>query len=426
MNIVIATGIYPPEIGGPAGYSKRLGLALVERGYDIRIVTYGDENTERSGQWSVVSGQTENAVRVVKRDGGPLVRYFRYALAVLKAAKTADLVYLMGPVSEGLPGTIGAMLAGKKTVLKVVGDYAWEQYQQSTKYDVRSTSGDVLRTPHSVLELLDEFLTHGHGGKIGLFEKIERWVARRAEKVIVPSKYLKTVVTKWGIEQSKIEVIYNSVEGLPDSEISLNLPLSRKTSEDYTPLPKGDGGISVMEGKKIILTAVRAVPWKGGDFLCDCLKELPGEFMLAVAGDGPSLEGWKKYAQDIGVADRVIWLGKLPRHELAYWYRKADVFALATGYEGFPHVVVEACSVGLRCVVSDMGGNPETAEMMPGMVRVAPYRKLKPWVEAILQTAQDGRVTQSVGLPGALEFEAMVNATQAILTDAIEYGAEKK
>lgn len=144
MRILLATGIYPPEIGGPAGYTHGLAKALAAQGDRVSVLTYGDAQTVR---------EPELATTIVPRNGGPLVRYVRYAFHAWRLARSNDIVYLQGPVSEGFPGTIGAVLARKKTVMKIVGDYAWEVYQQH--------GGN--------LELLDVFVTKRHGGSVRLW-----------------------------------------------------------------------------------------------------------------------------------------------------------------------------------------------------------------------------------------------------------------
>ena len=167
---------------------------------------------------------------------------------------------------------------------------------------------------------------------------------------------------------------------------------------------------------------------EGWGFFCDVLKNLPEDYVLAVAGDGPSLENWKKHAEEIGVSDRVMWLGRLSRVELTQWYHKADLFVLATGYEGFPHVVVEAASIGLPCIVSDKGGNPEIAELFPGLVTVAEYQNQQEWVEAInsprsstnsehpsLDLREGKGESYGPGLPEVLGFQRMVKETTSIL-----------
>ncbi len=406
MKLLIATGIYPPEIGGPAGYVKGVATELAGQGHEVAVVTYGD-SPELNSKYQIVG---------VPRTSYVVHRYWKYFLEVYKLAKKSDVVYAQGPVSEGLPAALASIFARKPLILKVVGDYAWEQYQQygtnyesapitngltddRAKYEIRPSSRAQVEG-NTKYELLDEFVTHRHKGKIWLMEAVERWVASRAKQIIVPSKYLKTVVEKWGIRSEKIKVIYNSISPLPEVD-------SREELRDKHGLGN----------RKLILTAVRAVPWKGGDFLCDVLKELPEDFVLAVAGDGPSLELWKKHAEELGVSDRVAWLGKLNRKDLTEFYRASDIFVLPTGYEGFPHVVVEAASMGLSCIVSNKGGNPEIAELFPGLVTVAEYQNKQAWVEAVTSSNVE-RQTSNGGLPEMLGFNRMVTETFAILESA--------
>ena len=93
MKIVLATGIYPPETGGPATFVPAFARELQRRGYGVTVVTYGTEQTHRDGGWDV---------SVVSRFGGPVLRYLRYAWRTFLEARRADLIFLQGPVSEGL------------------------------------------------------------------------------------------------------------------------------------------------------------------------------------------------------------------------------------------------------------------------------------------------------------------------------------
>lgn len=341
MRILLATGIYPPESGGPATYTRALAASLVERGHSVIVVTYGDAEAEASDSW---------AVCVVTRSGGPVLRYARYAWRVFIEARKADLVYLQGAVSEGLPGTLGARLAGRPTAMRVPGDYAWELYQQSTEDP----------------ELLDAFLQRRHSGRIGWLERIERWTAKRASVIITPSEYLKHVVMKWGIPAAKIHVVLNTVQPLP---LGGDPALIRSSYH--------------LEHSLVLLSVARAVPWKGGRFLLRVLKQLPEAYHLVWAGDGPARLEWEAYAKELGIESRVFFLGRVSRADLASWYRAADAFLLASGYEGYPFVVPEAASVGLSCFVTDKGGNPETKNDFPDHVEVLPYEDEQAWIRAL-------------------------------------------
>ncbi len=76
MKILLATGIYPPDIGGPATYVRHLAQELTKRGTEVTVVTYGEVE---SGKWKVESGWK---VFHVSKSGGPLLRWRRYAQAL--------------------------------------------------------------------------------------------------------------------------------------------------------------------------------------------------------------------------------------------------------------------------------------------------------------------------------------------------------
>ncbi|HWR00034.1 MAG TPA: glycosyltransferase family 4 protein [Candidatus Methylomirabilis sp.] len=385
MKILLATGIYPPDAGGPATYTRAVARAALLLGHDVQVVAYG----EKDGIDHVEGYPVER----VGRTRNVFARYWKFADAVRRRARLCDVVYLQGPVSEGLPGMIGAMIARKKTVMKVVGDYAWEMYRQGGSG--QSAVGSRQRN-----ELLNEFLMHRHGGLIRVLEWIERWTAKRAKRVIVPSRYLASVVKAWGVADDRVRVVYNAAEPLPEG----------KTREEM----RRESGL---EGKRVLLTAVRCVPWKGVDFIIGIMPDLPSDVVFAVAGDGPSLDEWKKLAFERRVADHVRFLGRLDKPTLADWYRAADLFVLPSGYEGFPHVVTEAASVGLSSFVSDQGGNPETRELLgDALVRVLPYGDAGAWRVA-LSDSWPGRAAPAA--PETLQFEVMMEKTIGVIREIV-------
>ena len=370
MRIVLATGIYPPDTGGPASYTQALSAWLQKRGHNVTVVCYSD-----------LPG--DDVVRVL-RTRSIFVRYFRYAKAIFHAAKHADVVFLQGPVSEGLPGTIAAMLAGKPTVMKIVGDYAWEQAQQK---------GEKA--------LLDEFLAVRHQGGIRLMEMIERWTAKQAKRIITPSRYLKTVVERWGISSEKIRVILNAQEPLKafSADAGRAAPLSLRE--------KGDSDI-------IFFTAARAVPWKGVKELITWWEDTPETHRLVIAGSGPDVELWRSLIEASPVKQRIEYRGTLTRDEMAEQYHESDAFLLDSGYEGYPHVVAEAASVGVPCFVSDKGGNSETKEQFGDLITILPYLDREPWLKAIRAVQKKKPVDYR---RSAWQFEDMATSTLAVFEE---------
>lgn len=122
MRILLASGIYPPDAGGPATYTRALARALVARGHEARVLCYADTDRMDEGDGFIVE-RISRALPLWRR-------YWSYLKAVKRIAPYVDLIYLQGPGSEGFPGMIAARYCGKKTVMKIVGDYAWEMYRQ--------------------------------------------------------------------------------------------------------------------------------------------------------------------------------------------------------------------------------------------------------------------------------------------------------
>ncbi|MBQ8468467.1 MAG: glycosyltransferase family 1 protein [Clostridia bacterium] len=93
---------------------------------------------------------------------------------------------------------------------------------------------------------------------------------------------------------------------------------------------------------------------KNHTFLIDIFAELLKKDVSAVlvlAGEGPLQEQAKQKAKELGIEDRVKFLGV--RRDANRLYQAFDVFVLPSLYEGLPVVMVEAQTSGLPCVVSD-------------------------------------------------------------------------
>ncbi len=322
-KILIASGIYPPDIGGPANYVKILEEELGKRDYSLKVITYADE-------LSLKNGEDIEIVRI-KREQNMILKYLKYFYHVFKLSFGADLIYVQGPISAGLPVFFASSLNHKKYILKIVGDRAWEYGKQK---------GEVK-------ELLDVFHEKKYGFKIELMRFLEKNVAARAEKVIVPSEFLKSIVLKWGIEDSKIKVIYNAVRR---AEVLEN----KQELREYFRI----------QGKTIISVG-RLVAWKGFDALIEIMPDLlkiNPDFNLLIAGDGPERKNLESRIKESNLEDSVKLLGNLEQGELWKYMKASDFFVLNTGYEGLPHLIIESMYLGLPVITTNIGGNPEVVQ----------------------------------------------------------------
>ncbi len=312
MKLLIAADIFPPESGGPATYAVTLANELTKQGVGVRIVSLNPNSDKSKVNCKISSVWFKNK----------LLRYFNYFVLLFINAIGVNTVYAMGPVNAGLPAWIVARILRKKFVVKVVGDYAWEQGQVS----------GVIK------DSIDDFQKKNYGGKIGRLKKIETSVVKNADAVITPSKYLRKIVIGWGANENSVEVIYNEVEFIKGKPIEHS-------------------------GENWLISVGRLVPWKGMDTLIEVIaeicKEAP-EWRLKIVGDGPEMENLKKRIIDTNLTHIVELTGNLSKEKTLSYIASADVFILNSSYEGLSHVIVEAMNQGVPVLASDVGGNPES------------------------------------------------------------------
>lgn len=122
-------------------------------------------------------------------------------------------------------------------------------------------------------------------------------------------------------------------------------------------VPESPGNVA--PGMSTVLTVGRLSPQKAHDVLLKAFAQVaPGrsDWRLAVLGDGELREPLRRLAASLELSDRVDWLGQRP-DPFAH-YRAADIFALASRFEGTPNALLEAMACGLAVVVSDTSPGP--------------------------------------------------------------------
>ncbi len=307
IHVLVATGLYPPEIGGPATYVRMLEEHLPNHNIELTVVPYAQVRSLPKWQ-----------------------RYFSYAALLLKQAKKANLIYALDPISVGLPAYFVSKMMGKKFMLRLGGDYAWEQGQQ--RFGVTQTLDEYTADPHRV------------PFRVKVLAFLQGFVARHAQVVIAPSEYLKGIIATWGVKESSIKVIYNALSALRINEAKDDL----RDQLGY-------------EGR-VIATAGRLVPWKGFSELIDVFarlqKEIPDLF-LVIIGDGPLKGTLKKKVRTLVLDRKVQFTGRLSKEALGKAVKASDLFVLNTFYEGLSHQLLEVMELGVPIVSTNVGGNPE-------------------------------------------------------------------
>lgn len=315
-KILLATPIYPPEIGGPATYTKEL-IEKLKNDFEITVLTYGDKNKS-----PLFDGST---LHIIDKNKSMPVRLMLYTIKLLSLARKVDVIYVQNAVAAGLPVAIASTILRKPFILKFVGDEAWEratQRKETTKF-------------------LEDFLNAPEGGTwIKMLRTIQGFVLRRASIVTTPSAYLGELLVKnYGVKQERMITNYNASE-TEDRELP------------FTPEKKSH---------QIVATA-RLTKWKGVDGILEAVKILKDKYAdvsFVVAGDGPELENLQKQAKDLGVAEYVKFLGRVSREETYKLRKESTVYVLNSTYEGLPHTALTSFQAQIPIVATDTPGTNE-------------------------------------------------------------------
>lgn len=353
MKIIIATPIYPPEIGGPATYTKELCERLSGI-HEITVVTYTNSAEAFHGTRLVPVGK-----------GRPLlVRLILFFLKLLRASKGAYVIYVQNAMAAGLPVALVHILTGIPFVLKFVGDEAWER---ATQHKLTTKS-------------LEEFLRNPEGSlRIRIMILVQGFVLRRAAVVTTPSAYLlQEIIKTYGIKPERGVVNYNAAE---------------KTEE--LPFP-------VTRIRHQIATTARLVKWKGIEGIIHAvalLKEKFPDIKLVVAGDGPEKENLENISKELGVSDRIEFLGNISRAETWRLRKQSEVYVLNSTYEGLPHTVLTSFAAEIPTVATDIPGTNEALyhEQTGLLVQPGDDKGLASAIERLLNDASLGVILANNG-----------------------------
>ncbi|MGH2703115.1 MAG: glycosyltransferase family 4 protein, partial [Actinomycetota bacterium] len=308
-RILIITGIYPPEIGGPASYVPRAASALDNKGLDVEILTLSDERP--------LPLSPSIPVRAILRSRWRPIRGLSLWVTAARSARQSDMILACGLFGVA---AIVAQITRRRLVMRVVGDVAWER------------SRNHLLTHDDFVP----FQLRRQVWRVEILKWFRSWVTRSADAVIVPSAFLADIVRSWGVPENRIHKINNGIE-LPDHVASTKPKVSHPFS---------------------IVTSSRLVAHKRVDGILRAVAQIP-QATLVVIGDGPEFLRLRTMARELKIESRVRFVGKLSADEAMATVEQSDVFVLNSTYEGMPHVVIEAMALGVPVVATSVGGTSE-------------------------------------------------------------------
>ena len=305
MKVLIVSGIWPPDVGGPASHGPEVAEYLLRHGHEPRVLVTAD----------APPSPERYPVDWVPRSLPPGVRHLRALGRIASLGRRADVVYTTGMF--GRSGA-GALLARTPFVLKLTADPAFERARRRGLHEGSIADFQEARTVTTMpLRIARD------------------QIARRAAHIVCPSAYLRELAIGWGVHADRVDVLPNPA---PDvSAVGDRAELRSRWELDGPTLVF----VGRLTAQKSLHLAIAAAASAG--------------VALVIAGDGPD----RKELEQLGHARFV---GPLPRSEALGLLRAADASILSSGWENFPHAVVESLAVGTPVIATAAGGVAEVVE----------------------------------------------------------------
>jgi phosphatidylinositol alpha-1,6-mannosyltransferase len=313
MRLMIVSSEFPPGPGGIGNHAHQLALNLQRMGWKIVVLSSQDYAT--AGE--IEKFNSRQPFKVVKVHSGRKrlgEAFHRFGIAWRLAQDHKPSILL------------GSGVAG-----------VW----------VASALGAIRRLPSVAVAHGSEF-----GMNQGVCGAVNRWAYQRAAAVIAVSQFTRRIVEQAGVRPKRIEVIPNAADQsrfflLPQSERQL---FRKKTRFNGGPLLLTVGHVSERKGQEVV---IRAMP--------HIMRKLPNAHyvMIGLPTLKPELT---KLAEQLGVSDRVHFLGSVPNGDMVGWLNCCDLFLMTSRVtaqgdcEGFGIAVVEAALCGKPAVVSNNSG----------------------------------------------------------------------
>ena len=183
----------------------------------------------------------------------------------------------------------------------------------------------LIHTYHTMWEDYVHYVARGHLITPKMARGFSRLFCNRARVVVAPTEKARQCLISYGVERA-IRIIPTGIDFAPFSP-------SVYTPKDINDLRKSLG---ILQNDKVILSLGRVAKEKSMDVIIkqlpDIQKKIPN-VKIIIVGDGPAREELERLAQDLGVANSVIFAGAKPWSEIGKYYQIGDVFVSSSTTE---------------------------------------------------------------------------------------------
>lgn len=316
MRVLLASGIFYPDVGGPATHVRKMAEHFSAIGWDVTVVAFGDAKPDATSY---------RVVRISRALPKPL-SWLLFALAICRYAALSDVVYAFDLTTAGIPAWIATRLTNTRFVIRIGGDPIWERLAEAGKR----------------LMPMNEYYQKGlyKKDKPQLYALICRILAAADRIVVYNEMFKQFYVQYFDVDSSKITVIRN-------------------------PIPEKQRGSDEI-GARTMIFAGRFVAYKNLDRVIRAAaraREKHPTLKLVFVGDGPEKEKLTSLAQELYIPLTIH--PKVAQKELFELISTSSV-ALAPALSEFnPNFILESLSFGKPVAISrDHGLSVDVPEYM--------------------------------------------------------------
>ncbi len=345
MKVLLVSGVYPPQIGGPSAQTEQIAQGLIARGIEVQVVTYGTARLSKVVDRVPVTFIDGSSRRGL---GNKIIRnaqIFRDMLRIIKDFCPTIIHMQTITFNLSIMTGIAAKICRIPAMIKFSSDLVLDRNNRDQlvgdSHSNSSNSSNIIQKISTfVLELIQRFL---------LFNYDCIWATTPV--------YRERLINKYAVSDRKILLLPNFID--------LQRFESIATSRQSEQINQKSSSFKTESQNIVLLTVSRLIAWKGIEICLEAvshLEDLP--ISLRIVGKGaPNYElSLRELAQRLGVSERVEFRGGVPPSQIAEEYRTADIFVLASYFEAFGIVLVEAMAAGVPIVATNGGGIPYVVE----------------------------------------------------------------
>jgi len=294
---------YPPDVGGIEQHVGHLAAGLAELGFAVDVLTHGEGGRAER--------EVRGALRILRFPLTTTARHYRASVPMWRYlhANGARYTAVHAHNYHALPALFAAMSPRRSLVL--------------TPHYHGDSASPLRRLLHRAYAIPGR-----------------RMIERAARIICVSGAEADLVRRHFPAAIARISVIPNGVDS---AALSAAAPFSG-------------------HGRRLALTVGRLDGYKRVDRALEAVAQSPSQ-TLHVIGEGEARRALQQRAEDLGIAGRVQFLGRVSDGDLARWYKTAAVVLSLSEHEAFGLVAAEALAAGTPVVLSDIPAHREVGAM---------------------------------------------------------------